>query len=70
VLCKSCFFDCKSLTSVTFEPRSKLRIVTGDSFRGSLYHYLIEYQSSVSERSRAAILQDARVLFSSIAHNE
>jgi hypothetical protein len=35
VLCKSCFFNCQSLTSVTFESHSKLREGAPDCFECS-----------------------------------
>jgi hypothetical protein len=35
LVCKSCFFNCKSLTSVTFEPDSKLQQIDEDAFQWS-----------------------------------
>jgi hypothetical protein len=58
-------FQLHVLTSVAFEPRSKLREVTVDSFAGSPRYHLIEYPSSLSEQSHAVIAQSARALSSS-----
>jgi hypothetical protein len=35
VLCKKCFCDCQSLTSVVFEQGSKLQRIEGSAFTGS-----------------------------------
>jgi hypothetical protein len=49
VLCKSFFWYYKSLTSVTFGFRSKLRKVAANTFEKSLHLPPIEYPPSLSE---------------------
>jgi hypothetical protein len=70
VLCKECFSNCQSLTSVTFEMDSKLREVAADSFFGSLSCHPIEYPPSFYERSQVVVAQGAPALSSSIVEKE